>query len=70
MAAESLSGLFATITAPTSPPAVVTVRPQAPALTFGPGEPGSPSGPGIPREPFGNIWRGGVSQKAEMKQAH
>lgn len=34
----------------------------APALTFGPKEPGSPSGPGFPREPFGNIWKGGVME--------
>lgn len=42
---------------------------HAPAPTFGPREPRSPSGPGFPREPFGNIWEGGVSQKAEIRQA-
>lgn len=68
MAAQSLSGLFTLITAPNSPPSTF-MPPQAPALTFGPREPGSPSEPGFPGEPFGNIREGGVTQKAEMRQA-
>lgn len=69
-AAKSLSRLFTTVSAPSSPSAFswTPTKPHQ-ALTFGPGEPGSPSGPGFPREPFGNIWGGDVSQNAVMQQA-